>query len=254
MKVYRRWLPCKCNSLYNFMPVFAHLFFHGLKMCMWFGFNPAVNFCHFSTVLALSFFRRCDINFTEVRSLFFGIMSWVDPKFDLKINVGHCDLYVMVHWFCLISWRLFDIWTPYFGVMSQYDPMFDLKINVGHCDLYFIVHWFCLISLYLMDECHTFGKWVSVIRSSDLSFFNVCSEKHSSFIGKAWFRRATLSCDSSYFVMETTYADSSSDMAQPCDHWLVGHEVMVSMTNISWFSEFVLYLEDYLMYEHYSLG
>ena len=42
MKVYRQWLPCKRNSLYN------------LKMCMWFGFNPAVNFCHFSTLLTLS--------------------------------------------------------------------------------------------------------------------------------------------------------------------------------------------------------
>ena len=39
-----------CLSLCNF----AHLFFHGLKMCMWFGFNPAVNFCHFSTLLTLS--------------------------------------------------------------------------------------------------------------------------------------------------------------------------------------------------------
>ena len=96
-------------------------------------------------------------------------MSQYDLMFDLEINVGQCDLYFMVQWFCLISWRLFDIWTPYFGIMSQYDPMFNLEINVGHCDLYFIVHWFCLISLYLMDECHTFGKWVSVIRSSDLS-------------------------------------------------------------------------------------
>ena len=25
-------------------------------MCMWFGFNPEVNFCHFSTLLTLSFF------------------------------------------------------------------------------------------------------------------------------------------------------------------------------------------------------
>ena len=41
-----------CLSLCNF----AHLFFHGLKMCMWFGFNPAVNFCHFSTLLTLSVF------------------------------------------------------------------------------------------------------------------------------------------------------------------------------------------------------
>ena len=137
----------------------------------------------------------------DISTPYFGIMSQYDLMFDLKINVGHCDLCFMVQWFCLISWRLFDIWTPYFGIMSQYDPMFDLKKNVGHCDLYFIVHWFCLISLYLMDECHTFGKWVSVIRSSDLSFFNFCSEKHFSFIGKARFRRATLSCDSSYYTI-----------------------------------------------------
>ena len=41
---------------------FAHLFFHGLKICMWFGFNPAINFCHFSTLLTLSFF-----SFSQVR-------------------------------------------------------------------------------------------------------------------------------------------------------------------------------------------
>ena len=57
----------------------------------------------------------------------------------------------MAQWFCLISWRLFDIWTPYFGIMSQYDPMFDLKINAGHLDLYFMVQWFCLISWRLFD-------------------------------------------------------------------------------------------------------
>ena len=25
----------------------------------------------------------------------FGIMNQYDPRFDLKINVGHCDLYFM---------------------------------------------------------------------------------------------------------------------------------------------------------------
>ena len=75
-----------------------------------------------------------------------------------KINVGHCDLYFMAQWFCLKSWRLFDIWPPYFGIMIQYAPMFDLKINVGHCDLYFMVQWFCLISWRLFDIWnHTLG-------------------------------------------------------------------------------------------------
>ena len=35
--------------------------------------------------------------------------------------------------------------------------------------------------------------------SSDFSSSSFCSEKHFSFIGKARFRRAMLSCDSSYF-------------------------------------------------------
>ena len=78
-------------------------------------------------------------------------MSQFGPMFDLKINVGHCDLYFMVQWFCLISWRLVDVWTPLFGIMSRVDPKFDLKINVGHCDLYFMVQWFCLISWRLFD-------------------------------------------------------------------------------------------------------
>ena len=38
----------------------------------------------------------------------------------------------MVQWFCLIAWRLFDIWTPYFGIMSQY----DLEIFVGHWPIF----------------------------------------------------------------------------------------------------------------------
>ena len=74
-----------------------------------------------------------------------------DLMFDLKINVGHCDLYFLVHWFCLISWRLFDVWTSYCEIMSEYDPTFDLKINIGLCDLYFMVQWFCLLSWRLFD-------------------------------------------------------------------------------------------------------
>ena len=56
--------------------------------------------------------------------------------------------------------------------MSWCNTTFDLKMNIGHSDLYFMVQWF-------------------------LSF-NFCSEKHFRFIGKARFRRAMLSCNSSY--------------------------------------------------------
>ena len=78
-------------------------------------------------------------------------MNQYDQTFGLKIHVGHCDLYFMVQWFCLISWRLFDVLTSFFGIMNQYDPTFNLKINVGHCDLYFMVQWFCVTSWILFD-------------------------------------------------------------------------------------------------------
>ena len=107
------------------------------------------------------------------RGRYFGIMSQYDTTFDLKINVGHCDLYFMGQWFCLMSWRLYDIWKPYFGIMSQYDPMCDLKINYCYCDLYFMVQWFCLISWKL------FGSWTSYFgtmsqydHTSNLKIFN----------------------------------------------------------------------------------
>ena len=45
-------------------------------------------------------------DYFDIWTPYFGIMSQYNPMFDLKINVGHCDLYFMVQWFCLISWRL----------------------------------------------------------------------------------------------------------------------------------------------------
>ena len=50
MEVLWQWVPCERNSSYNFIPIFFKLctcFSHGLEMCMWFGYNPWLNFCHF---------------------------------------------------------------------------------------------------------------------------------------------------------------------------------------------------------------
>ena len=113
---------------------------------------------------------------------------------DLKLNVGHCDLYFTVHWFCLKSWRLFDVcasvrpdvwpknkcrslwpivmvqwlclipwrlfhvWASLFGIMNRYDPTHYLKLNVGHRDLYFTVYWFRLISWRLFDVCTSYFR------------------------------------------------------------------------------------------------
>ena len=38
------------NSSYTFLPILLKLhrcFGHGLKTCMWFGYNPQIRFCHF---------------------------------------------------------------------------------------------------------------------------------------------------------------------------------------------------------------
>ena len=103
----------------------------------------------------------------HVCTSYFGIMNQYDPRFDLKINVGHCDLYFMVQWFCIISWRLFYVWTSLFGIMGQYDLTFDLKIIVGHCDLYFMVQWFCIISRILFD---VWTSYFGIIGQFDQTF------------------------------------------------------------------------------------
>ena len=83
-------------------------------------------------------------------------MSQYNPKFDLKINIGHCDLYFMVQWFYVISWSLFDVWTSYFGIMGQYDPTFDLKINVSLTYISWFSDFVLYLQDYLMHECHIF--------------------------------------------------------------------------------------------------
>ena len=92
---------------------------------------------------------------TSVRLVTLTCGSWSE---------GQHDPYFTVQWFCLISWRLFDVWTSYFGIMSQYDLTCDLRINVGHYDLYFTVQWFCLISWRLFDV------WTS--------YFGIMSQYH----------------------------------------------------------------------------
>ena len=46
MKVNGQWVPCVRNSSYSFIKLYM-CYGHGLKMCMWFGDNPRITFCHF---------------------------------------------------------------------------------------------------------------------------------------------------------------------------------------------------------------
>ena len=45
IKVYGQWVPCVRNTSCSFMPIFFKLyrcFCHGLKIFMWFGYNPQI--------------------------------------------------------------------------------------------------------------------------------------------------------------------------------------------------------------------
>ena len=49
-KVNGQGIPCGRNSSYRFLPILSKLhwcFGHGLKICMWFGYNPQIIFATF---------------------------------------------------------------------------------------------------------------------------------------------------------------------------------------------------------------
>ena len=183
-------------------------------------YDLKINIGHCNVYFMLQWFCLISWRLFDVRTSLFGIMSQYDPTFDLKINIGYCDLYFMDQWLCNTSWRLFDVWTSYFGIVGQYDPTFGLNINVGLCDLYVMVQWFCLIFPRLCDArfCllfpRLFDAWVS--------YFQVMRQ-----------------CDPNF------------DIKVYMSKWPIFH-VIVIFVHIR-FSDFALYLEDNLMYEHHKL-
>ena len=65
MKVNGQLVPCVRNSSYSFMPIHLKLYMcygHGLKICMWFGYNPWIIFCHFFHNLNLVIFSGILVN------------------------------------------------------------------------------------------------------------------------------------------------------------------------------------------------
>ena len=147
------------------------------------------------------------------------------------------DIHFMVLWFCLMSWRLFDVCTSYFGSMNQYDPTFDLKVNVGHCDLYFMVQWFCLISWRLFDV------WTSlfgIMNQYDLTFDLKINVDHCGlYFMVHWF------CIISWRLFDV-WTSFFGIMGRMTRH-LTSKYLYVTVTYISWSSDFALYLQDCLI-------
>ena len=58
------YVPCVRNSSYTFTQVLLKLyrcFYHPLKICMWFGYNPQINFSHF--------FRNLNSHFSSILTI-----------------------------------------------------------------------------------------------------------------------------------------------------------------------------------------
>ena len=61
MKMNGQWVPCVRNSSYSFMPIALKLnmcYGHGMKICMWFEYNPLIFFVFFSQFELSHFFRH----------------------------------------------------------------------------------------------------------------------------------------------------------------------------------------------------
>ena len=122
----------------------------------------------------------------------YGILSFHRFIMGKKKNGFNC---------CLISGILTQI--VFFLMFVEYSPTKHNKNVVQISSFWFVAMAterlkFCVKLLQLFSQASHCGPWASVFL---LLFF--CAEKHFSFICKAGFRRATLSCDSSYCISKT---------------------------------------------------
>ena len=81
-----KWVLCERNSSYNFIPILLKLyrcFCQGLKMCMTFGYNPQINFCHFFHSLNLVILQKL----IDIRYL----VSANPPTNFLKLYMCFCQ-------------------------------------------------------------------------------------------------------------------------------------------------------------------
>ena len=83
-----------------------------------------------------------------------GIMTQYDSMFDLKLTVGHSDLYFMVHCFL----KTVSCMKTILRIMTQYDLLFGLRIKQGHSDLYLWSSDFCLI--FMINFMELLYTWV----------------------------------------------------------------------------------------------
>ena len=134
MKVNRQRVPCVRNSSYSFIPIILKLYrclHHTLKMCMWFGYNPQVNFWHFFCKLNLVVFRYFD---NESEWTVGALCAQLLLQFLIQIFWNFTDVLMMLwRYACaldIILRLIFDTFSQF--ELSRFSGIYTMKVN-GHC-------------------------------------------------------------------------------------------------------------------------
>ena len=100
-----------------------------------------------------------------LKTIWCGIKGQYDLTFDLKINVGLCDLYFMVQWRCLISPRLWcmgvifsdneTVW-PKLWPQSKCKSIWPIFHGLVVLLNIFKINWWMNIIVGIMDQCDTY--------------------------------------------------------------------------------------------------
>ena len=131
MKTY--WVPCGHNSSYSFPPIVLKLFrcfLHGMKMCMWFWYNPLIIFSHFFCFVTLVVFRYEML----LKCIDSGYIMYLVGTTPLTVfhwlfwNIA--DVFQhgmkMCMWFCYNPWIIFFLHLSNFHLLICLSPQIAL--------------------------------------------------------------------------------------------------------------------------------
>ena len=125
-------IPCGRNSSYSFIPILLKLhwcFGHGLKICIWFGYNHQIIFCYFFCKLNLAIFRALLIT------------MWMDRRY----LVGATPT-VLYQFFWNFTGVLFRVWRYACGldnfiILRLFLSLFFCKLNLVIFQAFYITKW-----------------------------------------------------------------------------------------------------------------
>ena len=153
--VYRQWEPCEGNSSHNFIPIFLKFctcFLHGLKMCIWFGYNPCINFYHFFHF----------VNFV----IFWPQILWKCIDSGYLVSAALLRIFILIFLkpcTCFLHGLEMYMW---FG----YNPW----INFCH----FSILWTVIFSPQIVWKCINRGYLVSATHFHAISYLPLCNFAH----------------------------------------------------------------------------